>query len=237
MAPDDAIQQDTMVKAFAGRDPTEIHPFRGLSDAEAKKILAQAKVRLISANDVCFHEDDDARNFYVLLEGVLRVVRTTKDGEQVVVLHICPGQLFGIAKAFASETHQVSAKAASPSIALAWPSELWEEFLNDYPGFNDVTLQAVGARVEEMQEKIVEMATLQVEQRIAHAILRLLQQTGQESKDGIEIGFPITRQNLSEMTGTTLHSVSRYLSKWQKNGIIDSSRRRILVRRPEDLPI
>ncbi|MEL6960001.1 MAG: Crp/Fnr family transcriptional regulator [Pseudomonadota bacterium] len=237
MSPDDALQQDAIGKALAGRDPTEMLPFAGLSKAEARRILDQATLRQISSNGVCFHEGDDARNFYVLLDGVLRVVRTTKDGEQVVVLHICPGQLFGIAKAFAKDTYHASAKAASPSLALAWPSELWDEYLRDYPGFHDATCRAVGTRVEEMQDKIVEMATLQVEQRIAHAILRLLQKTGLEREDGVEIGFPITRQDISEMTGTTLHSVSRYLSKWQKSGIIEGSRRRILVRRPEDLPV
>ncbi|MEO0945117.1 MAG: Crp/Fnr family transcriptional regulator [Pseudomonadota bacterium] len=236
MSPDD-LQQGTVGKVLADRDIAKMLPFEGLSDADTRKILDQASIKQISLNDACFHEGDDARNFYVLLDGVLRVVRMTKDGEQVVVLHICPGQLFGIAKAFANDTYHTSAKAASPSIALAWPSELWDEYLREFPGFNEATLKAVGSRVEEMRERVVEMATLQVEQRIAHAILRLLQQTGLETDDGIEIGFPITRQDISEMTGTTLHSVSRYLSKWQKAGIINGSRRRILVHRPEDLPV
>lgn len=237
MSPEDAIPPETIDEALSGQNLAEMLPFSGLSDAQARKILDQATVREISPNEVCFHEGDEAQNFYVLLDGVLRVLRTTEDGDQVVILHVAPGQLFGIAKAYANDTYHASAKAASPSIALAWPSKLWDEFLHDYPGFNDATLQAIGTRVEELQVKIVEMATLQVEQRIAHAILRLLQQTGAKSDDGIEIGFPITRQDISEMTGTTIHSVSRYLSKWQKSGIIDSGRRRILVRRPQDLPV
>ena len=207
MSSDDALDHGAKNRAIEGRELTEMLPFPGLSEQEARRILDQATIWRLSSSGICFHEGDDARNFYVLLEGVLRVMKTTKDGEQVVILHICPGQLFGIAKAFANDVYHASAKAASPSLALAWPSELWDDFMRDYPGFHDSICRAVGVRVAEMQDKIVEMATLQVEQRIAHALSRLLQQTGVETDDGTEIGFPITRQDISEMTGTTLHSV------------------------------
>ena len=164
-------------------------------------------------------------------------MRSTSEGEHVVALHASPGQMFGIAKAFDNATYTATARAASEGLALSWPSELWDEFVQDYPGFRRATRRAVGARVKEMQDKIVEMATLQVEKRIAHAILRLMKQAGKPTEDGIEIGFPITRQDISEMTGTTLHSVSRYMSKWQKSGIVSNARRRVVVRRPEDLPV
>jgi CRP-like cAMP-binding protein len=75
----------------------------------------------------------------------------------------------------------------------------------------------------------MEMATLHVEQRVANALLRLINQTGKKIEGGIEIDFPITRQNISEMTGTTLHTVSRLLSAWQKQGIVESQRKRIMV--------
>ena len=81
------------------------------------------------------------------------------------------------------------------------------------------------------------MATHQVDRRIAHAILRLLEQAGKETEDGVAIDFPLTRQDISEMTGTTLHSVSRCLSKWQRDGLVRSERRRVVVRQPESLPV
>jgi CRP/FNR family transcriptional regulator, nitrogen oxide reductase regulator len=86
-----------------------------------------------------------------------------------------------------------------------------------------------------MNERIIEMATQQVEQRIAHAVLRLINQSGRKTDDGIEIAFPITRQDLSEMTGTTLHTVSRLLSAWEKAGFVKSERRKIVVTKPHQL--
>ncbi|MEO5614388.1 MAG: Crp/Fnr family transcriptional regulator, partial [Cypionkella sp.] len=80
-----------------------------------------------------------------------------------------------------------------------------------------------------------EMATKQVEQRIASALLRLITQMGRRVERGIEIDFPITRQNISDMTGSTLHTVSRLLSAWEKDGIVASERKKITVTAPHQL--
>jgi CRP-like cAMP-binding protein len=88
-----------------------------------------------------------------------------------------------------------------------------------------------------MQDRIVEMATQQVEQRIANAVLRLINQSGRKTDQGIEIASPITRQDLSEMTGTTLHTVSRLLSQWERQGIVKSARKRIVVTDPHQLVV
>ena len=87
----------------------------------------------------------------------------------------------------------------------------------------------------EVKSRMVEMSTQHMEQRVAKVILRLLDQSGRRFDRGIEIGFPITRQDISEMTGTTLHIVSFLLSACEKMGFIESGRKRILVRDPHQL--
>ena len=239
MSPDDAIQPNVgrLQRFLENKTAKQILPFPDLSEADAQRILDLGTVQQIDLAKTCFEEGDYAQNFYVLLDGVVRVVRSTAEGEQVVVMHIAPGELFGIAHAFDNDTHHASARVAAPGIALSWPSELWDQFTRDYPGFTLATRKAVGGRVEELQDKVVEMATLNVERRIAHALLRLARQVGAKTKKGLEINFRVTRQDISEMTGTTLHSVSRYMSKWQKNGILNSTRRGSVILRPDALPL
>ena len=97
------------------------------------------------------------------------------------------------------------------------------------------TLQTVGARLQETHTRVVEMSTQHVEQRIAHALLRLVKQSGKKVDHGIEIDFPISRQDIAQMTGTTLHTVSRTLSAWEARGLVESSRQKIIVREPHKL--
>lgn len=86
-----------------------------------------------------------------------------------------------------------------------------------------------------MSSRIVELSTKLVEQRIACALLRMIGQSGRKVAGGIEIGFPISRQNIADMTGTTLHTVSRVLSAWEKQGLIISARCHIVVTKPHQL--
>ena len=205
-------------------------PFSKLERAQIREILDLAAVRRFDADQSVFTEGDKADRFFMLLDGYIRVVRLTPEGEQVISLHIPAGQLFGIAKAIGREDYPATAMTAAESIVLSWPTRLWEEFLGKYDGFATETYKTVGARVGEMNNRIMEMATMHVEQRVANALLRLINQTGKRIDGGIEIDFPITRQNISEMTGTTLHTVSRLLSAWQKQGIVESQRKRVMVR-------
>jgi CRP/FNR family transcriptional regulator, nitrogen oxide reductase regulator len=78
-------------------------------------------------------------------------------------------------------------------------------------------------------------STEQVQQRVAHALLRLVKQSGKKTDEGILIDFPLSRQDIAEMTGTTLHTVSRILTAWEEQGLVKSGRQRVTVIEPHRL--
>ena len=143
--------------------------FSRLEQAQIKEILDCASVQRFELGDTIFYEDEPAQRFFMLLDGFVRVLRITEDGEQVVALHIPAGQLFGIAKALSRTTYPATAEAAAECLALSWNSNLWDKFASDYPGFLTETYRTVGKRLGEINDKMVELATKQVEQRIANA--------------------------------------------------------------------
>ncbi len=214
-----------------------VPPFRRLSQPQIRKILDDATPLRFDAGEAVFSEGLPVERFFLLLDGHIRVIRTTPGGDQIIALHIAPGQLFGIGAAIGRTTYPATAMTADDCVALAWPNHLWQVFVDSYDGFATETYKVVGERVGEMNNRIMEMATQQVEQRIANAVLRLVTQTGRKVDGGIEIGMPITRQNLSDMTGTTLHTVSRLLSGWERDGIVLSERRKITVTAPHRLVV
>ena len=216
---------------------TNLPPFRKLSRPQIREILDAATPLRFDGGVAVFSEGMPVERFFLLLDGHIRVIRTTPGGDQIIALHIAPGQLFGIGAALGRTIYPATAMTADDCLALAWPNRLWTNFTEQYDGFATETYKVVGERVGEMNNRIVELATQQVEQRVACAILRLITQTGRKVDGGIEIGLPITRQNISDMTGTTLHTVSRLLSGWERDGIVLSERRKITVTAPHRLVI
>lgn len=208
---------------------TDLPPFSRLTRGQIREILDRATPRRYPEGEAVFGEGLPADRFYLLLDGYIRVVRTTPGGEQVIALHIPPGQLFGIAPAIGRDTYPATAMAASESLALGWPVRLWPEFTAKYDGFATETYRTLGARLGEFHARVTELATQAVEQRVAAALLRMANQSGRRTDEGIEIAFPVTRADIAEMTGTTLHTVSRLLSAWERDGIVKSTRRHVTV--------
>ncbi|PWG16750.1 Crp/Fnr family transcriptional regulator [Salibaculum griseiflavum] len=214
---------------------SHLPPFSRLEKRQIRRILDQASARRYDEGVAIFEEGHPAVRFYMLLDGYVRVVRITPSGEQVTALHIPAGQILGMATAIGRDTYPATAMTATESLALSWPMHLWDTFVTEYDGFATESYKTLGKRLNEVQNKVVEMATLHVEQRVATALLRLVNQTGRKVDNGIEIDFPITRQDLSELTATTLHTVSRLMSGWEKQGLVESRRKRIVVRDPHAL--
>ena len=91
-------------------------------------------------------------------------------------------------------------------------------------------VRIIGRRLREVQERLRELGSQRAERRIAHVLLRLAEQAAQGETDGPAIAFPLTRKDIANMCGATLHTASRVLTAWGRVGMIESSRERIVVR-------
>ncbi len=217
---------------MASLDPSlvsNIPLFADFDQAALCEFLEGGHSALVGKDRHVFLQDEDAHSFYLLLDGYVRVEQSRSNGEMVVIRYASAGELLGIAPALGRKTYPASSVAVVDCVVLGWPSSLWPDIVRRYPSFYQGVGQTIGYRLEEAHDRIAEMATEQVQQRIANALLRLANQTGRKTDDSILIDFPITRQDLSSMTGTTLHTVSRTLSGWEKRGIIRSGRKRIEI--------
>jgi CRP-like cAMP-binding protein len=203
--------------------------FRAAKPEDLDRVLSSARSLRVAKDVTIFEEEAEGHSFFLLLDGHVRVVKTTPGGDQVIVRYISAGELIGIAHAMGRTTYPASAVAAVDCVVLAWPSAMWPEFMAQIPGFGETTYQTVGSRLQDVQARLVEMSTEQVEQRVARAVLRLAEQNGRKTGEGIEIDFPISRQDIAEMTGTTLHTVSRLLAAWEAKGLVKGGRQRVTV--------
>jgi CRP-like cAMP-binding protein len=204
--------------------------FAGLLPGEQDDLLREARSIRYTKSSVVFGQGAEANRFFLLLHGHIRVEKTTSQGQQTVVRYVSAGELFGVAQALCLMQYPATAVAAVDSIALAWPSASWQRLIAKHPSLAANALQTVGSRLQDTQARVIEISNKQVEQRVAHALLRLVKQAGVQVDRGIAIDFPISRQDIAEMTGTTLHTVSRILSAWEQQGLVEGGRQRIVLR-------
>jgi CRP/FNR family transcriptional regulator, nitrogen oxide reductase regulator len=211
--------------------------FRGLDSDALDAALEVAKPRLVAKNATAFEQGDKAETFFVLVDGRLKVSQTTPSGQQVVIRYIGPGEFFGCVAVSGQSSYPGTATAVVDSVALGWDAAASKVLMERFPKFAMNALGTMGTRVQEAHARIREMSTEQVEQRVARAVLRLAQQAGKRVEDGVLIEFPLSREDIAQMTGTTLHTVSRILSRWEDEGLVDSKRQQITIRKPHSLVV
>ena len=209
--------------------------FAGFPPGDVDDILREARAVRCAKGDAVFEQGAEADSFFVLLHGHLRVEKTSPQGHQIVVRYVSAGEAFGVAQALALKYYPATAIAAVESVVLSWPAASWPRLTAKFPALAASTLQTVGRRLQDTQARVMEMSSEQVEQRVAHALLRLAKQAGRRTDGGVEIDFPISRQDIAEMTGTTLHTVSRLMSAWEGKGLVRSGRQKVTVVEPHRL--
>jgi CRP-like cAMP-binding protein len=213
----------------------QIRFFQGINADELTAIAQVARLHRVEHEAFFFHQNDPTTAFFILTQGQVKLTQVTPEGHQVLVRFIRPGEGFGIIAALSNIPYPLSAEAVGECVALAWNSETLARLLERYPRLALNALRLVAGRFKELQDRYRELATERVERRIARALLRLTRQTGRKVEGGVLLDLPLSRQDLAEMTGTTLYTVSRILSQWDQQGIIEAGRERVLIRSPHDL--
>ncbi len=227
-------------------DPAVLHGmplFDGLDAAALVDVVQQARTRRVPKATLIFAQGDEAQGGHALIDGRVKIVQSNSEGQQVVMRFIGPGEMFGTLAMFTDGTYPADAVAVSDCVEIHWPAATMTALMERYPRIALNALGIVGQRLRDVQVRLREGATERVERRVARALIRLVRQAGRRVDSGVEIDFPLSRQDLAEMTGTTLHTVSRTLSAWESQGIVESGRQHVVIRKPhalvaiaEDLP-
>src|SRR5579875_1502787 len=209
--------------------------FVGLGPVALGEVAALARTRRLPNGTRIFSQGGACERAHVLIEGSVRITQTGGDGEQVIVRFIGPGETFGTVGLFTNGRYPADAITLADSSEASWSEADLFELMGRHPQIAVNVIRIIGKRLQEMQERLRELSTQRVERRVAHAVLRLARQAGHNTTDGTMIELPLRRKDVADISGTTVHAASRILTAWEKEGLLASRNRHLIVRRPSAL--
>jgi CRP-like cAMP-binding protein len=201
---------------------------KGLDEEATAEMLRQAERRTVPAEGVLFTAGQPARAVHVIVSGVVRLVQFTPSGPRVIIKYVRPGEIFG-SPALLDRFYPTNAIAVTECMELQWSSAAIKAFMDRYPQLALNVIRDLEMRLREMESRLRDLSTEPVEQRLARAILRLVEAFGRQTAEGVEIPFPVGRQDLADLIGSTLHMVSRTLRAWEAQRRIGRYRRRLVI--------
>jgi len=230
LRPHSTMQKDEITTIISASDL-----LKGLTIEECEVFIDAGQLRLVTSNVHLFHQEDPADICYFVLEGRVRLAQLTPGGKQVVVDIISPHRYMGLFVASANMTYPVSAEVIEDSTIYCWEAETIRELVLRFPRVALNSMGLIAKRFARLQDRAQKLATERVEQRVAHALLDVSQFVGKEIENGAMIDLALSHQDLAEMAGTNIYSVSRVLRKWENDDIVSIGRQRILLCNPAHL--
>ena len=181
-------------------------------------------------NDTIFNEGDPSDKFYLVAEGSVKVLKHTIMGKDIILEMMSPGDIFGGVAVLDKKPFPASAQAMESTTVIRISRQNLLKIMEDYPTLKLDIVKYFSNKLRDAHEMLKNIATERVERRIASLLLKLSEKVGADDGNYRKIDIPLTRQEISEMVGTTVETCIRTMSRFQKNGVIKSSDGRILIK-------
>ncbi len=209
--------------------------FRGLGERDIARIDAGFKDLGFEPGQIVVMAGKPVERLYVVAAGKLVVVHPMPSGQDVLMEVLARGDFFGNLSAGAAAPYPDIVRARTGCCLLAIPAQQFRRVLETYPKVALAVLEITGERLRTAQETIQHLSASTAEVRIAHALVKLAAKLGSRGSSGILIQAPLSREDLAGMTGTTPETVSRTLSRLQRDGWIEAGRRWVRLRDPAQI--
>lgn len=208
---------------------TALPVFAGLSERDWDKVTDLFSEREYQKDDYIFLEGEAPEALYIVRTGKVKVLRHSTDGKDVVLRVTGPGQLLGSVAVFDGGGYPGTAQAIEDCSLLVVARNDCLTLVQRFPVFALTVISDMGTRLRSSAEQIRSLAVERVEQRIARTLLKLGQTAGVDTPEGRVIEMPLTRQDVADMTGTTVETAIRVMSKFRRQELIRTRRGKVVL--------
>jgi len=198
----------------------QIPLFRRVTPEDRDRLASVSQVRSYDRGDHVFHEGDASEFFFVVVTGRVKVYKIAPSGNHVILELFGPGGPLGAVAAYESRPYPASASALEPSTCLLIPRQAFFTLLEQHPSLVRGLLGSLSLRLVELTTRLTELTGGRVEARFARLFLKLADQLGRPDRGGIFVPLPLARQELADLTGTTIETSIRIMSRWGKDEIL-----------------
>ena len=198
----------------------QIPLFRRVSPDDRERLAEVSHLRLYEHGDQIFAEGDPSDFFYVVVTGRVKVYKHTPSGSDLILEIFGPGGPLGAVAAYESRPYPASSEALEATTCLLIPRQTFFDLLEHHPSLVRGLLGSLSLRLVELTTRLAELTGGRIETRFARLFLKLADQLGRPERGGIFIPLPLARQELADLTGTTIETSIRIMSRWGKDDVL-----------------
>ena len=210
--------------------------FATLSDMERAQVENRLVRRSYERDEYLFFEGDPAEWLVYVVAGRVKMIKHSESGRETILASFGSGQIVGEVGVLVGDTYPATAQALEPTVTLSLRRTEYVDLVREHPDLAWALIVELGRRLQRAHETIRSMAVEKVERRVARVLLRMASASGERLDGGaVRITVPLSRQDIADMAGTVLETGIRTLSKFQKQGLVETTKGRIVLLKPHKL--
>jgi CRP-like cAMP-binding protein len=217
--------------------------FAPLSSEERAALEKRFVRRTFEKDDYLFFQGDAAKFLVLVAEGRVKMIKHSESGRETILSTFGPGEIVGEVGVLIGETYPATAQALEPTLTASLRRDEYGDLVRSHPDLAWALIAELGRRLQRAHEMIRSMAVEKVERRVARVLLRMANTAG-ERLDGpdevappgaVRITVPLSRQDIADMAGTVIETAIRAMSKFQREGLIETRAGRVILLEPHRL--
>jgi len=209
--------------------------FSGMKEEDLKKITTTASSRQIKKKEILFSDGEEARGFYVILSGKVKLYKVSPEGKEQILHIVSAPDAFAEAALFLEGNYPAFAEALSDSRLLFFPKREFIHLIEKNPQLSINMIITLSQYLKRFALLIEELSLKEVSSRIAKYFIDLSLKSVKEGKNPKEVELDLSKTQLASKLGTISETLSRTLAKMKAKGIIDVKRNKILILKREVL--
>lgn len=203
--------------------------FSGMKEEDLRTIVATGLPRQIKKKEILFSEGEEARGFYVILSGRIKLYKVSPEGKEQILHIVSAPESFAEAALFLEGSYPAFAEALSDSRLLFFPKREFIHLIEKNPQLSINMIVSLSQYLKRFALLIEELSLKEVSSRIAKYFSDLSLRSAKEGKNPKEIELDLSKTQLASKLGTISETLSRTLAKMKARGIIDVRKNRILI--------
>lgn len=208
----------------------KVPAFTNLNEADLEKINDITLQRSFRKGSIIFMEGDEGEAFYFIKSGKIKIFKTSPDGRELIFAILSEGDVFAEVTLFNDIAYPASAEVLEDAVLGMIKNQELEALISKNSGLALSIIKVLSRKLFNSQQKVKELALGDTYMRTAQTIVKLAEAHGKKTEDGLEVKLDISRQELANMIGTARETVSRALSQFKKEGSVDISGKKIIVK-------
>lgn len=194
--------------------------YRRVPAEDLRRLATVTIVRRYTRGETIFSEGEPGEVFFTIAEGRVKIFKMTPAGKDIILEIFGAGDPLGALAVYEDRPYPASAVALEDTLCLLIRKQDFYALLEAHPSLVRSLLLGMTRRLVELTNRLAELTGGRVEPRFARLFLKLADQMGRPAPDGVLIPLYLSRQELADLTGTTIETCIRIMSRWGKEGVV-----------------